>query len=86
MEQVGAADHRFREIRVEIERHRQRDVRPDHAPHRRDDVALAVVQPLRHHRPVEVEEHSRPRAAPPEVREHLMLHVVVDVACDPTGR
>ena len=64
MEQVGAADHRLREIRVKIERHRDRNPRPDRLPHGRDEVALAVVQPLRHHRAVEIEEHARPGACP----------------------
>jgi hypothetical protein len=86
VEQVGAADHRRREVRVEIERHRDRDARADSAPHRGDEVALAVVQSLWHHRPVEVEEHARPGAAPAEIGEHPLLHVVVDVAGDATGR
>ena len=86
VEEIGAADHRLREVRVEVERHRDGDARPDRLPDGGDEVALAVVQPLRHHRPVEVEEHAREGAAPAEVREHPLLHVVEDVPRHPAGR
>ena len=86
VEEVGAADHRLREIGVKVERHRDRNPRADRLPDGRDQVTLAVVQPLRHHRAVEIEEHAREGASPVEVREHAFLHVVEDVPRHPPGR
>ena len=86
VEQVGAADHRLREVGVEVERHRDGDPRPDLLPDGGDEVALAVVHPFGHHRPVKVEEHAREWASPAEVRQHALLHVVEDVPRHPAGR
>ena len=46
---------------------------PTARAHRGDQVALAVVQALRHHRAVQVEQHAVDRPAPREVGEHRSL-------------
>ena len=86
VEEIGALDHGLREVAVEVERHRDRDRRADGAAHGRDQVAFAVVQALRHHRAVQVEQHAIEPARGSEVGEHPVLDVLVDVARDEPRR
>jgi len=52
-------------VAVQVEGGHDRTVRPDLLPHRLDEVAVAVVDALDHHRPVQVEQHAVHRAVLP---------------------
>ena len=82
VEEIGAADHARAQVAVEIEGNRDGHLGPDHAPHGLDEIALAVIEPLGNHGPVEIEEHAVDGARGLQVAEHALLHVLVDVPGD----
>src|SRR6266481_1704257 len=85
VEQVGAPHHGVREVAVEIEGDGDRHGGTDDGAHGFDEVALAVVQALRHHGAVKVEQDAVHRAGRLEVAEHPLLDVAVDVLRDEAG-
>ncbi len=74
------------DVTVEVERDRDREVGSDGATDGGQQLALAVVRGLRHHRPVEVEEDAVDGAGRRQVGEEAVADVTVDVAGDGTGR
>ncbi len=86
VQEIGVGDHVAAEVAVEVEGHRDRHRGAHHAAHRRDDVALPVVDALRDHRPVQIEEHAVDPARGLEIGQHALLDVLVDVARDPARR
>ena len=77
-EAVAAPHHRPRDVRVEIEARDDRHARPDGAADAREQLALAVVEMLGHHRAVEVEVNAVERA--------FRLEPPHDLAGDPLVR
>ena len=54
-QRVGALEHRARHVRVQVEARDDRHARADGLAHAAQDLALAVVVGLHHHRAVQVE-------------------------------
>ena len=52
---VAMLDHRARDVGVQIEARDERNPSTDNATHAREELALAVVQVLGYHRPVQVQ-------------------------------
>ena len=85
VQQVGPAHHLRGEVAVEVQRHRDGHRRPHRRAHGLDEVALAVVDALAHHRAVEIEQHAVERPRRVQVGEDALLDVAVDVPGDEPG-
>ena len=72
------ADHRAGQVGVEVERHPDGHRGPDHLAHGVEQVALAVLEPLGHHRPVQVEQHAVQAPGRAEVGEQPRPDLGVD--------
>ncbi len=76
-QQVGALDHRRREVAVRIELGTDHDVGPDDGAHPLQQVALAVVVAVGDHRAVQAEQHHVDRQRRPQVGEQLLAQRLV---------
>ena len=79
-EPVAARHHRARHVRVQIEARDHRHAVADHPPHPPEQLALAVVEMLGHHRTVQIEVDGVERAVRLEPADDLARDPLVRVA------
>ena len=85
VQERGVARHGRGHVGVQIQGDPHGQIGADHAADRGEKIALSVLEPLRHHRPMQIEEDSVQRTGLTQVVQQPVLDLLVDVLAHAAG-